>query len=456
MYVRKRISEQFLTLYLICDCDNFYASCERVFNPSLKGKPIVILSNNDGCVVARSNEAKALGYKMGDPFFQVKEKLEKDGVAVFSSNYNLYGDMSRRVMMLLSQYAPDFWQYSIDEGFLKIPLNKPFACCDGTVYTLDSYDAIREYGLKIQRTITRGTGIPVTLGIAPTKTLAKMASKFGKKYAGYEHVCIIDTEERREKALRLFPVDDVWGIGRRSFQKLEYHSIRTAWDFTQKSAAWVRREVKLTGLRTWNELRGVDCVSIDELPEKKSICTSRSFSDRGLDKVRDVEEAIANFVAACARKLQSQHTVCSNITIFAYTSRFAVTTPPIYIQENVVLPVPTNAPQELIGYAMEVLRERLRPYEKASAPGELFAGIKKGGCIVWGISKDTAIQTNVFDTVDREKQKRLTDVIRDINRRNGYDMVKLAVQGTGKKWHLKNEMLSKQYTTKLDDIIRVK
>lgn len=218
----------------IVDCNNFYASCERVFNPGLRNIPIVVLSNNDGCVVARSNEVKAMGIRMGTPLYQIEAVLKKQGVAVFSSNYVLYGDMSRRVMTLLGEYTPNLTIYSIDEAFLD----------------LSGMQDLSTYGKEIVRTVSKGTGIPVSLGIASTKTLAKMASKFGKKYPGYESVCMIDTEEKRIKALKLFPVEDVWGIGYKGADKLKYHSIKTAWDLTQKSESWVKSELTITGVRT--------------------------------------------------------------------------------------------------------------------------------------------------------------------------------------------------------------
>ena len=212
-------------MFGLVDCNNFYCSCERVFNPALRTSPVVVLSNNDGCVIARSNEAKALGIEMGAPFYKVKAFLERNKVAVFSSNYTLYGDMSRRVMMLLAGFTPALTQYSIDEAFIDLS-------------GFGKGEALRSYGRRIVSTIGRGTGIPVTLGIAPTKTLAKVAAKYGKRYKGYGGVCLIDTEDRRVKALRGLPVADVWGIGRRTVGKLEYHGVRTAWDFTQRPRLW--------------------------------------------------------------------------------------------------------------------------------------------------------------------------------------------------------------------------
>lgn len=424
-----------MELFGLADCNNFYCSCERVFHPDLIGKPVVVLSNNDGCVIARSEESKALGIKMGDVFYQVKEKLEQNDVAVFSSNYNLYGDMSRRVMSLLSQYSPKVDVYSIDEAFLDLS-------------GMGTSEQLTDYCRKMVRHIGKGTGIPISLGIAPTKTLAKMASKFAKKYKGYEGVCLIDTDEKREKALKLFPVEDVWGIGYRHAKKLEYVGIRTAWDFTQKSESWVRREMTVTGVRTWKELRGESCISIEELPHKKSICTSRSFAEQGLNRLADVEEAVANFAAQCARKLREQHVVCSTITIFAHTSRFREDLPQSYIYRTTNLTVPTNDHQELVSTAVKMLRGDWKENGNYH--------YKKAGVIVWGICRDNAIQGNLFDQVDREKQAALAKAIEAINRKNGHNKIRVAVQGNEKGWQLKREYISKQYTTNLDELIVLK
>lgn len=423
-----------MKLFGLADCNNFYCSCERVFHPDLRNKPVVVLSNNDGCVIARSEESKALGIKMGDVFYQVKDMLDKNNVAVFSSNYNLYGDMSRRVMSLLSTYTPQLDIYSIDEAFLDLT-------------GMGDSEQLNIYCKKMVRDITKGTGIPISLGIAPTKTLAKMASKFAKKHKGYEGVCMIDSEEKREKALRLFPVEDVWGIGHRHAKKLAYHSINTAWDLTQRSESWIRKELTVTGVRTWKELRGESCVSIEELPHKKSICTSRSFSGIGLNKLEDVEEAIANFAATCSRKLRQDHIVCGAMTVFAHTSRFCTNAPQNYIYSNIHLAVPTNDMQEIVATAVKTLREAWR---------EGGYHYKKAGVIVWNTCEDNAIQGNLFDNVDREKQAALAKAIDEINRKNGHNTIRMAVQGYSKNWHLKNEYLSKQYTTNLKDIIVTK
>ncbi|WP_300725421.1 Y-family DNA polymerase [uncultured Bacteroides sp.] len=418
----------------LVDCNNFYASCERVFNPALNGKPVVILSNNDGCIIARSNEAKMLGIGMGTPFYQAREMLEKHQVAVFSSNYNLYGDMSRRVMMLLSEFTPNLIQYSIDEAFMDLS-------------GLGEGETLRDYGKRIVRTVTRGTGIPVTMGIGPTKTLAKLASRFGKKYKGYEGVCIIDTEEKREKALKACDIGDVWGIGRRHRKRMYYFDIRTAWDFCCKSESWVRKYFTVTGVRTWKELQGIDCIVEDDMTDKKSICTSRSFPGQGINRLEVLEEAVANFTAACARKLKEQDSCCSGLTVFAYTSRFREDIVSYQINRNIHLQVPTNDTQELVSTSVKMLRESW------IGNGALY---KKAGVIVWDICPDTAIQTSLFDTVDREKQARLAAAIDAINRKNGHNTVKVAVQGFDKSWHLTCEHISKQYTTNLNEVIRVK
>lgn len=307
----------------LADCNNFYCSCERVFRPDLTGKPVVVLSNNDGCVIARSEEAKALGYKMGDPFYQVKSKLEAEGVAIFSSNYTLYGSLSNRVMSMLSHYSPQIDQYSIDESFFEVDESMAEAFflqdSDNKRHQPAAVDdpILHRYGARISSDVLRAVGIPISIGIAETKTLAKIGSKFAKKYKGYQGCCIIDTDERRHKALTLFPVEDVWGIGRQTARRLDYMGIHTAAQFADKKESWVRSHFNITTVRTWKELNGESCISIDELPQKKSICTSRSFSDEGISDKDVIEEAVANFAVRCTEKLRRQGSVCQGITVFA-------------------------------------------------------------------------------------------------------------------------------------------
>lgn len=422
-------------MFGLVDCNNFYCSCERVFNPALRTSPVVVLSNNDGCIIARSNEAKALGIGMGTPFYQVKAFLERNNVAVFSSNYALYGDMSRRVMMLLADFTPDITQYSIDEAFIDLS-------------GLGTGEALRDYGKKIVRRIGKGTGIPVTLGIAPTKTLAKVASKYGKRYKGYDGVCLIDTVERRVKALKGLCITDVWGIGRRNAKKLDYYGVRTAWDFTQCSEGWVRKLFSVTGVRTWKELQGESCIDVSELPQKKSICTSRSFADKGLSDISGVEEAVANFAASCSRKLKEQNSCCRSITVFAYTSRFNTSEPSHVINRTVTKPVATDDLREIVSTAVALLRSDWH--------GNGTYLYKKAGVIVWDICPRSTVQPDLFDPIDRQKQRRLAAAIAAINRKNGYNTVKVAVQGTGSNWHLKHEHESRRYTTNIDNIIKVR
>ena len=298
------------------------------------------------------------------------------------------------------------------------------------------------------REVTKGTGIPISLGVAPTKTLAKMCSKFAKHYPGYGGCCLIDSEEKREKALKLFPIEDVWGIGRRSVDILKYHGVKTAWDLTQKTESWVQRMLTITGVRTWRELRGESCICIDELPHKQSICMSRSFPDGGLTNRADVEEALANFAARCSSKMRRENTVCKAISIFAYTNRFRPDLPTDYIYQTYYPLVPTSDLNEIVGYAVGMLRSAWK--------GDGKFNYKKAGVLVWNIVDSSPIQGNLFDTFDREKQAQLSRAIDEINLKNGHNAIRMAVQGYSKKWHLKCEYISKQYTTNIDDIIKLK
>jgi DNA polymerase V len=418
-------------MFGLIDCNNFYASCERVFNPSLNRRPVVVLSNNDGCVIARSSEAKALGIPMGEPAYKLKALIEANQVVVFSSNYVLYGDMSHRVMTTVAQFAPDMEIYSIDEAFL----------------LFDGFENInlKEYGEIIVRTTTRNTGIPVSLGIAPTKTLAKLANKFAKKYKDYRGVCVIDTDEKREKALKLTAIGDVWGIGRQYAKKLEYYSIHTAWDFTQRSKSWVRHTMGVVGERTWLELKGTPCVEMDKTTTKKSICTSRSFGER-LTELSPISEAVSNFAASCAEKLRKQHSLASVIMVFIQTNPNATNLPQHCKQVVLQLPVPTNDTTELINFA-------LRGLKAIFAEGFQF---KKAGVIVSEIVPERPLQGDLFDTRNRDKFSRIMTVMDSLNASYGKQKVKIAAQGFDRKWRLKNEKLSPCYSTKLEDVLEIK
>jgi DNA polymerase V len=418
-------------MYGLIDCNNFYASCERVFNPSLNGKPIVVLSNNDGCVIARSTEAKALGIPMAEPAYKLKELIETNQIHVFSSNYVLYGDMSHRVMTTIASFVPEMEIYSIDEAFL----------------LLDGFENIdlKEFGEKIVRTVRRNTGIPVSLGFAPTKTLAKVANKFAKKYKNYKGVCIIDTDEKREKALKLTQIGDVWGIGRQYSKKLQYYNINTAWEFTQRTKSWVRHTMGVTGERTWLELNGIPCIEMDRSTTKKSICTSRSFGEK-LTELTPVSEAVANFAASCAEKLRKQHSLASVIMVFIHTNPFATNQPQYSNQMVLQLPVPTNDTTELIDYALRGLKSIFKKGYR----------YKKAGVIIAEIVQERPLQADLFDVRDRAKFNKVMSVMDNLNDSYGRQKVKIAAQGFDRKWKLKNEKLSPCYTTKLDDVLEVK
>jgi DNA polymerase V len=446
----------------LADCNNFYCSCERVFRPDLIGKPVVVLSNNDGCVIARSEEAKALGYKMGDPFYQVKEKLEAEGVAIFSSNYTLYGSLSNRVMSMLSHYSPHIDQYSIDESFFDVDQSMAERFFQDNLKENDTFlnneSLLHQYGAKISADVLRAVGIPISIGIAETKTLAKIGSKFAKKYKGYQGCCLIDTDERRHKALSLFPIEDVWGIGRQIARKLDYMGIRTAAQFADKKESWVRSHFNITIVRTWKELNGESCISIEELPQKKSICTSRSFAGEGISDKDVVEEAVANFAVRCVEKLRHQGSVCQGITVFAWTSRFNENVPEYTIHDSLTLPIATNAQEEIVGAALSILRAKYPKPMADSRPDrtDMSFYFKKAGVILWQISPDHPRQQDLFDPIDRSKQKKLMEAIDAINRKNGYGTIRQAIQGTDCRFDLKREYMSKQFTTNIHDILKVK
>ena len=446
----------------LADCNNFYCSCERVFRPDLIGKPVVVLSNNDGCVIARSEEAKALGYKMGDPFYQVKEKLEAEGVAIFSSNYTLYGSLSNRVMSMLSHYSPHIDQYSIDESFFDVDQSMAERFFQDNLKENDTFlnneSLLHQYGARISADVLRAVGIPISIGIAETKTLAKIGSKFAKKYKGYQGCCLIDTDERRHKALSLFPIKDVWGIGRQISRKLDYMGIRTAAQFADKKESWVRSHFNIITVRTWKELNGESCISIEELPQKKSICTSRSFAGEGISDKDVVEEAVANFAVRCAEKLRHQGSVCQGITVFAWTSRFNENVPEYTIHDSLTLPIATNAQEEIVGATLSILRAKYPKLMADSRPDrpDMSFHFKKAGVILWQISPDHPRQQDLFDTIDRSRQKALMEAIDAINRKNGYGTIRQAIQGTDCRFDLKREYMSKQFTTNIHDILKVK
>lgn len=418
-------------MYGLADCNNFYVSCERVFDPSLEGRPVIVLSNNDGCVIARSNEAKRLGIKMGAPYFQLKTIIRQNNIAVFSANFVLYGDMSRRVMSLLRKFVPATEVYSIDEAFLD------FSGIDAT--TLDTL------GHEISRTVKRHTGIPISLGIAPTKTLAKIASKLCKQYPKLNGCCYMHRPEDIEKVLRRFPIGDVWGVGRRWAQMLERYGIRTAWDFTLLPPDWVRNRMSIVGLRMWKELRGEACIGFEEHPaDKQQIATTRTF-DRDIDDFEELHKRIAQYVAASAEKLRKQQSLCGEIHVFILTNRHKEHLPQYYENGIEKLSVPTDSTLELTAHAVRLLRQIFRK-------GYAY---KRAGVVLSNLTTKTGLQCDLFDTTDRAKHDRLMDAVDALNYRFGRHRLVTAAEGFEPSRMNRNH-LSQQYTTDWKQIIKVK
>ena len=431
-------------MYGIIDCDNCYVSCERVFRPDLKDKPVVVLSNNDGCVGARSNEAKKIGIKAGTPYFQLAEQFPNQKIVVFSSNYELYGELTSRVVSIIRKEAPAYFRYSIDECFVYL---------DGMEH-LD----LKAWGEELHKKIKRNVGMPVSIGLAPNKTLAKMASHFAKKYQGYRHCCMIDSDEKRIKALKLYPIDEVWGIGRRYAARLEALGVKTAYDFAEHNQSWVRATFNNIVIeRTWRELNGEDCVPNEEMAKKKSICTSRSFNGMITD-LDGLRTHVSNYAARCAEKLRQQGTVASIVGVFLNTNAFREDLPQYWNFQEMRLITPSSSTITIVKAANEVLQKLYRQ-------GYHY---KKAGVIVMGIGPNSPIQQDLFDTNAEqfEKMKRLDAVIDRINKVNGTETIVLGSQqytqkdGKGKANvfanAIKHDFKSKNPTTRWSDIIRLK
>ena len=420
-----------VAMFALADCNNFFASCERVFRPDLQGKPVIVLSSNDGCAIARSNEAKVLGIKMGAPFFKIRNLVEKHGVAVFSGNMALYGDMSQRVRWVLEEFAPAVEVYSIDEAFL-----------DLRGITNIDFDS---YAKEISARCWRMTSIPVSVGIAPTKTLAKIASKLCKKYPKLRGGCYMHRPQDIEKVLRKYQIEDVWGIGRKSAAKLQARYIKTAYDFTQMPEAAVQKMMGITGVRTWKELRGIPCIEFEDgFETKQSICVSRSFSSEIYD-MKELQEQIANFASTMAEKLRKQSSVTSEMAVFAYTNRFKENLPQTHSSTLVTFTTPTAEQRTIIAKAV-------------AATAELFRkgyGYKKAGVIATGIVDESDIVGSLFeDTETMAKEHKITSALDAINRAYGDGTVRLAVQGSG-RIRTTSENQSPHYTTRWNDLPKV-
>ena len=431
-------------MYGIADLDNCYVSCERVFRPDLKGKPVVVLSNNDGCVVARSNEAKALGVKEGTPYFQLAEQFPNQKIAVFSSNYELYGELTGRVVSIIRKETPAYFRYSIDECFLYL---------DGI-----ALDQLQQWGEHLHKRVKREVGMPISIGLAPTKTLAKIASKLAKKYEVYHHCCMIDNDYKREKALEWCPIEDVWGIGRRYAVKLQALGCRTALDFAKHHKDWVRQTFNnINMVRTWQELNGEDAVPNEELAKKKSICTSRSFNGM-ISDMDTLRTHVSNYAARCAEKLRQQKTVASIVGVFVNTNTFREDLAQYWNFQETRLVTPTSSTIPIVKAACDVLQGIYRQ-------GYQY---KKAGVIVMGIDPDSPIQQDLFDVNAEqiEKMRRLDEVVDRINRMHGSETIVIGAQqytqkdGKGKANvfanAIKHDFKSKNPTTRWSDIIVLK
>ena len=424
-------------MYALVDCNNFFVSCERVFRPDLDGKPVVVLSNNDGCVVSRSNEAKAMGIPMGQPFFKIRPLAEKGQLVAFSSNYALYGDLSARVMSLLADAVPQIEIYSIDEAFLHLegidPEMIPTLC--------------RDLVAKIRKWV----GVPVSIGVAPTKTLAKIASHFAKKHKGYKGVCMMETDSKRLKALSLTPIDDVWGVGRRLAPKMLAKGIKTALDFVQRPREWVAETFNINVVRTWEELHGRPCLEEEREERRKSICTSRSFADM-IEDEKELQLRISDFAAMCARKLRQEGSVAYDVTTFLYTNRFREDLQQYFPSATIRLEVAANSAQEIIGAA-------LRGFRIVYRTGYQY---KKAGVIVSNIVPQDQIQGSLFgfDDALRQRQDKLSEVMDAVNAASdtaGNSLLRLAVQRPGHYADgIRREFRSNLYSTSLDEIIKVR
>jgi DNA polymerase V len=409
-------------VFALVDCNNFYASCERVFQPKLAGQPIVVLSNNDGCVVARSNEAKALGIAMGVPEFQIRPLLRAHHVQVFSSNYTLYGDLSQRVMETLEQFSPDLEIYSIDESFLSL--------------TGFERRNLTDYGRAIRKTVKQWTGIPVSVGIAETKTLAKIANRIAKRTPDTDGVFDLLACPDREALLERVAVADVWGIGPSSARLLTQHGIMTAWQLHQADEHWIRRHMGVVGLRVVAELRGHSCLDLEACPApKQGITCSRTFG-RAVSTLAEMEEAVSSYVSRAAEKLRGEGLAATVLTVFVMTNEFK-DAPQYRNSVTCSLPVGTDATSELIRAALRGLRTIYRD-------GYQY---KKAGVMCTALVPASQIQSDLFDRHDRPRSTRLMAALDAVNDRWGAGTLAYASSGLTKGWQTQCHHRSPAYTT---------
>ncbi|RDI10300.1 Y-family DNA polymerase [Flavobacterium sp. AG291] len=420
-------------MYALVDCNNFYVSCERVFQPQWQGKPVVVLSNNDGCIISRSDEAKAMGIPMGAPEFKVREQLKADNVKVFSSNYSLYGDLSDRVFGILRTFTPNVEEYSIDEAFL-----------DFYGVSIEDYHA---YGTAMKKRIMKWLSIPVCVGIAPTKTLAKAANRIARKYPDRTlGTYVIDSEEKRIKALKWLKIEDVWGIGYRTGKKLKARNVLTAYDFVQPHMEqWIQNEMGVVGKRIKCELEGTPTLGSGEVPEKKkSIATTRSFPKQ-LTDYDLIRERVSTFATVTAEKLRKQNSLCHTIIVMLVADKHSINNPKYYYSRSVTLPYATASALTISNAAVELLKNMLENTDTIR--------FKKAGVVVTELIPDNAKQFNMFDDEDPRHQA-LMKAMDKVNTKHGGRKIRLATQAK-KTWDMNQKMLSPRYTTDINDILVV-
>ncbi len=418
-------------MYALVDCNNFYASCERVFNPNLQGKPIAILSNNDGCVISRSDEAKVLKLPMGAPIFKWESFCKANHIHVLSSNYPLYGDMSSRVMSILKQFTPDVEVYSIDESFLQF---KGF----------ENYD-FDNYGNQIRTRILKWTGIPTCVGVAPTKALSKVANKIARKFPKQtKGVYVINSEEKRIKALKWTNIEDVWGIGRRLAKRLKENGCNTAFHFSQLPDDWVRKTFSITEWKLQKDLQGIPTMQLDEVKDKQAIATTRSFEYTFSD-IDNIKERVSTFASSCAEKLRKQSSSCYVIIVTLSSDRHKKDLQQHRVSTSVHLSYPTNSSLIISNCAVSAVMSIFKTGIK----------YKRAGVIVTGLVPVDNYQLNIFEQ-ENPKHQPLMQAIDSINSKYKDYKVKIGNQDLKRTWKMRQERLSPRYTTNINDIIKVK
>jgi DNA polymerase V len=418
-------------MYGLVDCNNSYVSFERVFNPKLRNKPVIVLSNNDGCAIARSNEAKALGIKMGDPYFMLKDTIKQNNISVLSSNYTLYADMSNRVMSMLTEFTPDVEIYSIDEAFMMFKGFERFS--------------LDEIGFNVQQALLKGVGVPVSVGFAPTKALAKIANKIAKKFPDRtRNSYVIDTDDKRIKALKWTKIEDVWGIGRQNAKKLISIGVITAYDFTKLNDNFVRKYFTVVGLRLLHDLRGIPTIQVEDVKDKQNIACTRAF-DFMISDYEIMQERISTYTTTVAAKLRKQGSNCEVINVFVRSNSHREDLAQYSAGYSIKLPFPTSSTFELNKHAQTALKLIYQD-------GYQY---KKAGVVLMGISKDESQQLSMFEYED-PRHKVLMKVIDGVNTKMLGEKIKFGRNDLKRKWRMRQDFLSKRFTTNINEIITAK